>query len=93
MERRTPERVIEELQRRAAEGRSLRSGDNRGDWLFAAAFNRFGSWRAAVEAAGFDYDQIVFRPMTAEDVLDQLRAHADDGDPLLGQRDVECLEV
>ena len=88
MKKRTPEMVIEELRRRAAEGRSLKSGDNRGDWLYASAITRFGSWAAAVEAAGFDYDAIKTKPMTAEEVRDQLRALARRGDPLLAKNHV-----
>lgn len=82
MKRRTPEMVVNELRRRDEEGLSLKSGDNRGDWLYAAATNRFGSWRAAVEAAGFDYEEIRTKPMTVEEVCDQLHALAEGGDPL-----------
>jgi hypothetical protein len=81
--KRTPEKVVKELRRRAKKGQSLRSGDNRGDWLYASAVKLFGSWRAAVEAAGFDYDEIVRKPISAEAVLDQLRALAAEGDALI----------
>ena len=83
MKKRTPEMVIEELRRRAAEGRSLKSGDNRGDWLYAVAVRFFGSWSSAVEAAGFDYEDIRTKPMTADEVREQLSALADEGDPLI----------
>ena len=79
-------RVIDELKRRAAEGRPLNSGANRGDWLYAAAVLRFGSWGAAVEAAGFDYAAIKIRPMTEEEVVAQIRALSVPGDQL-GARD------
>ena len=82
MQRRTAEDVIAELKRRAAEGRSLGSGANRGDWLYASAVNRFGSWAAAVEAAGFDYQDIRQVPVTAERTLDRLRAVAAAGESL-----------
>lgn len=67
------EEVLEELRQRAARGGSLRSGANRGDWLYAAAVKRFGSWSAALAAAGFDYGTIKRRPLTAEEVLAELR--------------------
>jgi hypothetical protein len=79
---RRPEDVLVELRRRARRGKSLGSGANRGDWLYAAACLHFGSWRAAVEGAGFDYDQIKARPMTAEEVTRQVQELATSGDRL-----------
>jgi hypothetical protein len=38
------ERIVTEIRRRAAAGQSLKSGDNRGDWLYAAAVPRGGEW-------------------------------------------------
>ena len=85
MQRRTAEDVIAELQQRAAQSRSLGSGENRGDWLYAAAVKRFGSWGAAVEAAGFDYAAIKPRPVTADEVLARLRDIAAVGESLWGK--------
>ena len=82
MARRSQKVVVKELRRRASEKRSLRSGDNRGDWLYASAVKYFGSWKAAVEGAGFDYDQIVYRPLTADGVIAEIRALAKAGIPL-----------
>lgn len=71
------DRVIEELQDLHAAGRSIANSrvDAR---LVAAAIDYFGSYRAAVEAAGFDYDQIRLRrpPYTDEELLADLRALA-----------------
>jgi hypothetical protein len=85
MPRKTQESVVEELQRRARKGHSLRSGDNRGDWLYAGAVRFFGSWRAAVEASGFDYDEVVWRPLTADQVITRIQELADAGDALLAK--------
>ena len=85
MIKRTAEMVVEELQRRRAEGNSLKSGDNRGDWLYASAINRFGSWGAAVEAAGYEYEEVRGRPMTGQEVIVELRKLAAEGDQLVGR--------
>lgn len=79
---RQPREVLDELRRRARRGKSLGSGANRGDWLYAAACHHFGSWGAAVEAAGFDYDDIKTRPMKSEEVLDNIRDLVTSGDRL-----------
>ena len=50
-----PEEALVEIRRRTAAGKSLSSGANRGDWLYAAAVRLFGSWGAAIERAGFNY--------------------------------------
>lgn len=80
---RKPETVLVELRRRARRGKSLGSGANRGDWLYAAACLHFGSWGAAVAAAGFDYDEIKTRPMTAEEVTCRIQELATSGDRLV----------
>jgi hypothetical protein len=73
---RTPEQVIAELQRRARKGFPLNSGYNRGDWLYAGAVKSFGSWGKAVKAAGFDYEAIKIRPLTAREAIEQIQALA-----------------
>jgi len=78
-------RVVEEIQRRAAAGRSLKSGDNRGDWLYAAAAKNFGSWGKAVKAAGFKYRDIKTRPLTKTEVRRQLRELVIAGEPVLAK--------
>ena len=83
MQRRSQESIIAELQRRTQTGLSLKSGDNRGDWLYASAVKHFGSWGAAVEAAGFDYDEVVWKPMSADDLITTIRELADAGDALV----------
>lgn len=65
--------VLDELRRRAAAGHPLNSGANRGDWLYAAAITFFGSWGAAVTAAGFDYGAEKQAALSAEDVLKRIR--------------------
>jgi DNA-binding XRE family transcriptional regulator len=75
-------RVLDELKRRARQGRALNSGANRGDWLYAAAVVHFGSWGAAVEAAGFAYSAIKIKPLTEQDVVRQIRALVATGDAL-----------
>jgi len=45
--------------------------------------NRFGSWRAAVEAAGFDYEEVSrYRRWSPERVIEEVRTLAHDGQPL-----------
>lgn len=75
-------RVVAEIRGRASAGHPLNSGSNRGDWLYAAAVGTFGSWGAAVEAAGFDYASIKKRPLTADEVLVRLRVLAATQDSL-----------
>jgi len=79
------DRVITEIQRRAAAGQSLKSGDNRGDWLYAAAVKNFGSWGKAVQAAGFAYRDIKTRPLTKTQLRSQLRALVKGGQPVLAK--------
>ncbi len=64
--------LVKEIRRRARAGKPLNSGANRGDWLHAAAINYHGSWGAAVEAAGFRYEDIKIRPFTADEVKAEL---------------------
>jgi len=83
MQQRSSKSVVKELQRRARKGCSLKSGDNRGDWLYASALKYCGSWRAAVEAAGFDYEEVAWRPLTPEKVIARIRELVDANDPLV----------
>jgi hypothetical protein len=68
-----PEEVLVEIRHRAAAGKSLSSGANRGDWLYAAAVRFFGSWGAAVEQAGFNYGDQKQAALNAGEVLDRIR--------------------
>lgn len=68
-----PDDALVEIRRRAATGKSLSSGANRGDWLYAAAVRFFGSWGAAVAQAGFDYGAEKQAALSADDVLDRIR--------------------
>jgi hypothetical protein len=74
--------VIAELRSRASQGRSLASGANRGDWLYAAAIRFFHSWGAAVETAGFAYGDVKLTALSAADVLARIRRAAEAGEPL-----------
>lgn len=79
-------RVVKEIRARASQGRPLNSGATRGDWLYAAAVYCFGSWGAAVQAAGFDYEDIHQRkPMSSDDVLEEIRRMAQRDEPLLAR--------
>lgn len=77
------ERVIDEIRERAQRGHPLNSGANRGDWLYAAAMLAFGSWRNAVVAAGFSYDDIKIRPFTKAEVIATLKPLVATGAPIL----------
>lgn len=77
------ERVIVEIRERAARGHPLNSGANRGDWLYAAALLAFGSWKNAVAAAGFSYDDIKIRPFTKAEVIATLKPLVATGAPIL----------
>lgn len=81
----TPARIIariEELHRQEVD-LSWRNVSERVDPQLAAAAtkpNRFGSWRAAVEAAGLDYDAIRrYRQWDEERIIVSLRDLADQG--------------
>lgn len=56
----TKERILEEIHRRHAEGKPLNAQAVVADEerLVGAARRHFGSWQAAIEAAGFDYHAI-----------------------------------
>ncbi len=71
-----PEEALVEIRRRAAAGKSLSSGANRGDWLYAAAVRFFGSWGAAIERAGFNYGDEMQAALSADEVLDRIRTLA-----------------
>jgi hypothetical protein len=77
------ERVVHELQRRAARGHPLNSGANRGDWLYAAAMLAFGSWERAIEASGFSYEGIKIRALKKDEVIEKLKELVATGDPIL----------
>lgn len=57
----TPERIIEEIQKRYRSGGKLASGymQRHDPSLFSAAFRRFGSWGEAIDAAGIEYKSIL----------------------------------
>ncbi len=56
----SPERVTEEIRELSRQGVDLRHGAVQQEQkrLVSAAIRYFGSWRAAVEAAGVDYDSL-----------------------------------
>jgi len=86
---RSPEEIVRELKRRARHGgpTALRSGSNRGDWLYAAAVKHFGSWKKAVEDTGHRYADIAIRPYTAQEVKQRIRAIAAAGERTLASRE------
>ena len=84
----TNDRIIERIQELFAQGKDL-------SWryisltldpsLAAAATkkNHFGSWRAALEAAGVDYDDIRrYRDWSEDEVLQRIRERYAEGKPL-----------
>lgn len=77
--------VIKEIRRRARAGMPLNSGANRGDWLYASAVRFLGSWRGAVEAAGFEYEEVRWRPMREDELMAELERLATLGKPLLAK--------
>src|SRR5690242_19478796 len=85
---RTPEQskqhVIDEIRRRAEAGHPLNSGANCGDWLYASACRFFGSWGAAVEAAGVRYPSVKQAGLDKPELLRRLRLAAKVG-PLLAR--------
>ncbi len=87
--------MLQEIRRRAAAGQSLKSGDNRGDWLYAAAVYNFGSWGKAVKAAGFKYRDMKTRPLTKTEVRRQLRELVKVGEPVLAKDhpELRCAAV
>jgi hypothetical protein len=86
----TPEDALDEIRRRGAAGMPLNSGANRRDWLYSAACRCFGSWGAAVEAAGFGYYEVKMAGLTKADLLRRIQRIAADGKPLrAGQHRLE----
>ncbi len=83
--KRDKNQVIAEIQRRAATGRSLKSGKNRSDWLYPAAVYHCGSWGNAVEAAGFSYAEVKGRPLLKTEVRRELRRLVGSGEPVLAK--------
>lgn len=73
----TPDRIVCLIRQRLAEGKPLAAHlvqieDSR---LYAAAAHKFGSWAAAIEAAGLDYDQIRLREVwSPERVVAEIQA-------------------
>jgi hypothetical protein len=82
-EPRSAQGVVKEIKKRARPGHPLNSGANRGDWLYASAVKYHGSWRAAVEAAGYDYEDVWRRPMSADEVTEEIGRPATAGKQLL----------
>ncbi|MFA0750653.1 MAG: hypothetical protein SLRJCFUN_001056 [Candidatus Fervidibacter sp.] len=73
------ERILEEIRKLHAQGVPLNMASVRRVFpeLVATACSRryFGSWRAAIEAAGFDYDKVMrIKRWTPEEVLAEIQA-------------------
>lgn len=74
------EALLDEIRRLAAElghPPTLQDFREQGDYAAMTYYNRFGSWRAAVEAAGFE-SQTPQEALTKDDLIAELRALADD---------------
>ena len=81
------ERIVAEIRRLHEQGIPLHMASVRKVFssLVATACSRkyFGSWRAAVEAAGFDYDQVLrIKRWTKEKVIEEIRRLAESGGDL-----------
>jgi DNA-binding XRE family transcriptional regulator len=78
------DRVLSEIQRYALAGGDLAAGRVRKKYgkLYSASVTHFGSWRAALEALGADYDEIRLRDeWTPEKVIEIIQqAHAKQAD-------------
>lgn len=78
--------VVNAIRSRAQRGAriNLASAQGDGEWhLVRAASFYFGSWRAAVEAAGFDYARVRAKPLwTRDEIVRQLRALQQKGEAL-----------
>jgi Homing endonuclease associated repeat len=83
-----PTPIISGIRRRCASLNSVRAKyvritDNR---LYRAAIDAFGSWNAAVDAAGIQRSHLYFGPShpkpTSEEILDLLRARAEAGESM-----------
>jgi hypothetical protein len=73
------ERIVQEIRRLHAQGIPLNMASVRRVFpsLVATACSRryFGSWKAAIEAAGFDYDKVMrIKRWTPEEVLAEIQA-------------------
>ncbi|MCS7186642.1 MAG: hypothetical protein RMK89_06795 [Armatimonadota bacterium] len=80
------EKILEEIRKLAQQGHSLNIASVRRVFspLASIACSRkyFGSWRAAIEAAGFNYDEVVkVRRWTKERIVEEIkRLHAEGKD-------------
>lgn len=75
----TKARVVREIRSRVRQERPIHAGAVQGrDGLSTTAGRLFGSWRAAVEAAGFDYSKVAQRYCywSRREVVRRLRAEA-----------------
>ncbi len=76
------QQILDEILRLYREGRLE---ELKGAWryhltLFRKARHRFGSWRAAIEAAGLDYHELVRRrKWTKEKIVEEIRRLYDEG--------------
>lgn len=81
------ERIVEEIRKLHEKGISLNMASARGVFpsLVATACSRkyFGSWRAAIEAAGFNYDEILLvKHWSKERVIEEIRQLYEKGEDL-----------
>lgn len=85
----TKDRLIKEIQRLHKEGQDLSptaiQGSNSALFSSARSRSHFGSWRAAIEAAGLDYDQLkrVKQRWNREEILQRIREMHAQGHDLL----------
>lgn len=83
----TPEKVIRRIKKRAKSGGDLgmRASTEEDGALVIAATRRFGTWEAAVEAAGYDYETIrKTSSWTKKTVLKEIRRRRKKGKSLRG---------
>lgn len=94
----TRSRILSRIQALHGDGADLswRNVSTRLDPQLAAAAtkpSRFGSWRAAIEAAGLNYDEIRrYRDWDEERILQEVRELAADGRPL-SSKDIQDWDV
>src|SRR5260221_14190205 len=75
----TRARLIAEIRRRHQAGENVRTTRLPSKYLNAAA-RLFGSWQAAVEKAGLNYDDLLLlRKWSHEKVIDMIQKLADEG--------------
>jgi hypothetical protein len=85
----TREKLIEHIRELHAQGADMSAAATmrRDSSLFASARSRshFGSWSAAIAAAGLDYDGIrrIHHRWSRDEIVRQIRAHYEDGQDLL----------